>query len=163
MPDWTRLCTLLADDPELPGSVHLAATDPQAYLSTQADPLLGVEAGAGAAEPVDPWNALIDGLDVADALAYLDPEDTGAELAMALGEVARVCRSGADLEPIADITAGLEPAIRRAEEILAAFDLCLLHLEEDTDACPLVVADIGHVEEIVALAAGAGREVRPVE
>lgn len=163
MPDWTRLCTLLADDPELPRMVHLAAADPQAFRAARADPLLSDVSAAGAAEPVDPWNALIDGLDVADALAYLDPDDSGAELSMALGGVARVWRSGADLEPVADITAGLEPAIRRAEEILAVFDLCLLQLEEDTDACPLVVADIGHVEEIVALAAGAGREVRLVE
>lgn len=134
--DWGRLCALLDDDPELVAAVRdaLAAGD-------------------------DPWGALIDGLDDAGALAYLEPSDTGMELADALAGVPRVFRTGLDLEVVGDIDE-LDAAIARAETLLAPHALRIVYLAEDSDAVPLVVVPAAHAAEIVTLATGLGHEAR---
>ncbi|GAA3922917.1 DUF6630 family protein [Microbacterium invictum] len=137
--DWTRLCALLDDDPDLLTSVGAAAGDP---------------------DEADPWGAVIDGLDDAGALAYLERGDAGVELADALAGVPRVFRAGVDLEPVADVEGELPAAIARADAILAPQGLRLVYLAEDSDAFPLVVVPVAHADEIVALATKLGHEAR---
>ncbi|MGO1801458.1 MAG: DUF6630 family protein [Microbacteriaceae bacterium] len=129
--DWTRLCNLLDDDPEFAPAV-----------------LDAIEAGD------EPWDALIDALDDAGGLAYLDRGDTGDELADALPALPRVFRTGVEFDEVGDIGA-LGDAIRRADELLAPHGLGLLHIEdpEDEDAHPLVAIPTTDVDEIVALIA----------
>ncbi|UNK69834.1 hypothetical protein [Microbacterium sp. H1-D42] len=129
--DWARLCELLDDDPELGP---------------------GVERSLDA----DPWIALIDGLDDAGALAYLESTDSGVELADALAQLPRVFRAGAELDSVGDVDGELATAIAVADGILSRHDLRIVRLEEDEDACPLVVVPHSHVAEIVALAARCG-------
>jgi len=134
---WTRLCELLEDDPEIVAAVTRAA-----------------------AADADPWLVLIDGLDQAGVLAYLDPQDSGMELADALAGVPRVFRAGVDLEPVADIDGDLSAAITRADAILAPQALRIVYLAEEPDAYPLVVVSAEHAAEIVAVATSLGREAR---
>lgn len=127
--DWTRLCNLLDDDPEFAPAV-----------------LDAIEAGD------DPWDALIDALDDAGALAYLDLGDTGAELADALPALPRVFRTGVDLDEVGDVD-DLTAAVTRANELLAPHGLHLVHLAdpEDEDAYPLVAVPAANVDDIAAL------------
>ncbi|WP_404474707.1 hypothetical protein [Microbacterium aerolatum] len=127
--DWTRLCALLDDDPELAPAV-----------------LDAVEGGE------EPWEALIDALDDSGALAYLDLGDTGAELADALPALPRVFRTGADVDEVGDID-DLTGAVARANELLASHGLHLFHIEdpEDEDAYPLVAVPAADVDEIASL------------
>lgn len=135
--DWIRLCDLLDDDPELVSSVQVAAADGE-----------------------DLWDALIDGLDDAGALAYLDEEDSGVELVDALAGVPRVFRAGADLEPVADLEGDLATAIVSADRILAEHGLRIVYLEEDSDARPLVVVPVANAQEIVSTTKRLGHEAR---
>ena len=127
--DWTRLCNLLDDDPEFAPAV-----------------LDAVEAGD------DPWDALIDALDDAGSLAYLDLGDTGVELADALPALPRVFRTGADVDAVGDVD-DLTAAVAKAKEILAPHRLSLVHIEdpEDEDAYPLVAVPVANVDEIATL------------
>lgn len=127
--DWTRLCNLLDDDPEFAPAV-----------------LDAVEAGD------DPWDALIDALDNAGALAYLDRGDTGEELADALPALPRVFRTLVEFDEVGDI-GSLDGAISRAGELLAPHGLDLIHIEdpEDEDAYPLVAVPTATVGEIQTL------------
>lgn len=136
--DWTRLCELLDDDPELVAAVAEAAADP-----------------AG-----DPWGAVIDGLDDAGALAYLDRDDSGMELADALAGLPRVFRTGVDLESVGDLGGDLPAAIGQAEVLLAPHGLRIVYLAEEPGAFPLVVVPAGNADEIVTLATRLGREAR---
>jgi len=124
--DWTRLCDLLDDDPEIAPAVLEADDD-------------------------DRWTALIDGLDEAGALAYLDENDSGVELADALPALPRIFRAGIDVEEVGDIDGDVTMAIARADEILAPHGLRLVYLEEDTDAYPLVVVPAENVSAILEL------------
>ncbi|MEI4273814.1 hypothetical protein TEK04_19000 [Klenkia sp. LSe6-5] len=136
MTRWRRLCALLDDDPELWPSVQATLEDP----------------------PADPWTSLLDGLDDAGALAYLDRQDQGSELADALAGVPRVRDArldGAplDLGPVTDTDGDVPTAVRAADRVLAPAGLCLLHLDEDSDAYPLVVVravDRPEIEQLVA-------------
>jgi hypothetical protein len=132
---WMRLCALLDDDAEIATGV------------------------AALTEDALRWSALIDGLDDAGVLAYLDAQDTGVEVADALAGVPRVFRTGADLDVVGD-TDELDAAIAQADGILAEHGLRVVYLEEDSDAYPLVVVPIGNADEIVELAARIGREAR---
>jgi hypothetical protein len=125
MDDWMRLCTLLDDDPELAPAT-----------------LAAVEAGES------PWDALIEGLDDSGALAYLQKSDTGGELADALPALPRIARTGIDLDEVADVD-GLSAAITRANELLAADGLTLIHVDdpEDEDAYPLVAVSTADLDE----------------
>lgn len=127
--DWTRLCDLLDDDPEFAPAV-----------------LDAVEARD------DPWDALIDALDDAGALAYLDSEDTGVEVADALPALPRVFRSGVDLDEVGDIE-DLHDAVAKANRLLAPHSLRLIHIEdpENEDAYPLIAVPTTHVDEIQKL------------
>ncbi|RUR01453.1 DUF6630 family protein [Labedella endophytica] len=156
--DWTRLCGLLDDDPELSGSVLRAFSDPADHVAGQGQDL--PDRGTESADDVDPWFVMIDGLDESGALAYLDGEDSGVELADALAGLPRVFRTGADTEPVADVDGGLEDAIVRADEMLAPHGLRLVFLAEDSDAYPLVAVPSENVSEIVALAERLGHEAR---
>jgi hypothetical protein len=127
--DWTRLCDLLDDDPELAPAVRDA-----------------VDHGD------DPWDALIDALDDAGALAYLDRGDTGVELADALAALPRVFRAYVELDEVGDVD-GLDAAIAKANELLAPHLLRLVHIDdpEDDDAHPLVAVPTANVDEVQAL------------
>lgn len=132
---WERLCSLLDDDDQLCPGVRAALEDGDA----------------------DPWMALLDGLDDAGALAYLDAEDTGMELADALAHLPRVFRVQPDLGGVND-TDDLGAALRGADHTLrdAGFRLVLLEEDED-DALALVVVPSGSLQEISDLASGLGR------
>lgn len=138
--DWARLCELLDDDPMLRPEVERAASDPD---------------GEG-----DPWMVLIDCLDDAGALAYLDRGDSGMELADALAQVPRVFSAGVDLDRVGDLDGDLTAAIAFADGILIAHDLAVVHLEEDDDAYPLVVVPRANAAEATALAAHLGHSAR---
>lgn len=137
MDEWTRLCALLDDDPELAPSVRRSVRDGD-----------------------DAWAALIDGLDDAGALAYLEENDTGVELADALPQVPRVFAAGVEVDEVADVDGALTAAIVRADGILASHDLRIVYLEEDSDAYPLVVVPIANVAEILEIAARLGSTAR---
>ncbi|WP_277049372.1 DUF6630 family protein [Ruania albidiflava] len=156
---WVRLCALLADDPDVVVAVRLACTDPEGYLRKQAAEL--AVPGLHRPQDAEPWQALLDGLDGAGALAYLDAEDSGMELAEALAPLPRVVDAGADLEAVADLDGDLRTAIMGAEAILTGHGLRLVHLTEEPDACPLVVVPAAHVPEIVDLAARLGHAAHP--
>ena len=133
--DWTRLCGLLDDDPELAPAVRDAAEHDE-----------------------DPWDALIDALDDAGALAYLDRGDTGVELADALAALPRVFRADVELDEVGDVD-DLDAAIAKANELLAPRLLRLVHIAdpEDEDAHPLVAVPAANVDEIHALIGSLGR------
>lgn len=127
--DWARLCRLLDDDPELTPAA-----------------LEAVEGGES------PRDALLEGLDDAGALAYLEKNDTGAELADALHALPRIVRTGLELDEVGDIDT-LDAAITRANELLAEHGLALVYLEDpdDADAHPLVAVPVADLDEINAL------------
>ena len=77
--DWQRLCALLDDDEAVWEAVDAA-----------------LEAGD------DPWEALLDGLDEAGALAFLRSDDTGMELSDALAQLPRVFALQPDLDEVTD-------------------------------------------------------------
>lgn len=155
--DWIRLSALLDNDELLPESVALAAANPAAYFVEHEETLrLG---GSTSAADVDPWTALLDGLDDAGALAYLDTKDTGMEVADAMSELPRVKRIDADLTAISDID-DLDDAVAEVDGILAPHELRVIYLSEASDAYPLVVAPRSHTEEIIALAHKLGHEAR---
>lgn len=137
MNDWIRLCELLDNDPELVPALLLAVTNDE-----------------------DPWTALIDGLDDAGALAYLDETDTGVELADALPQLPRVFATGAQLDEVGDVEGDLTTAIVRADSILASHDLRIVYLDEDSDAYPLVVVPISNVAEIIEITQRLGFSAR---
>jgi hypothetical protein len=133
---WERLCGLLDDDEQLWPGVE--------------------EALAGGS---DPWGALLDGLDDAGALAYLDEGDTGMELTDALVQLPRVFRLQPDLDEVTD-TDDLDAAMRAADSVLAGEGHRLLRLDEpDSDAHALVVVPADAVPEIGRLAAALDRRI----
>lgn len=128
--DWERLAGLLDDDEEFRASVRES-----------------LDSG------VDPWDALLDGLDDAGALAFLDVADSGMELSDALAQLPRVFRLQADLDAVAD-TDDLTDAIRAADRVLAAGGRRLIRLDQaDPDAIALVVVPAAGVPEVLRLAA----------
>ena len=133
--DWQRLCALLDDDE----AVREAVDD-------------ALEAGE------DPWEALLDGLDEAGALAYLRADDTGMELSEALAQLPRVFDVQPDLDEVTD-TDDLAAATAAADRILAAEDLRVVRLVEEEDAWPIAVVPAESVAEIVRLAGAVGHEV----
>ncbi|OFI38036.1 hypothetical protein BIU82_05905 [Arthrobacter sp. SW1] len=155
--DWARLCGLLDDDAEFANDVRLAASDPEEYFRRHEGRLS--ERGIESADEIDPWLAVVDGLDDAGALAYLDWKDTGVELAQALAAVPRVVRSGINLEAVED-TDDLEDAVAHTDRLLAAGGLRVVYLDEDSDAYPLVVVPSTHAEEIIGISARLGHEAR---
>jgi len=134
MDDWTRLCNLLDDDPEFAPAV-----------------LDAVEAGD------EPWDALIDALDDAGALAYLDSDDSGIQVADALPALPRIFRSGIELDEVGDID-DLQDAVAKANHLLAPHALRLIHIEdpENEDAFPLIAVPTAHVDEIQRLISDLG-------
>lgn len=134
---WQRLCALLDDDEHLWPGVRAALQHADA----------------------DPWEALIDGLDEAGALAYLDAGDTGMELTDALAQLPRVFRLKPDLDEVTD-TDDLDDAVRVADSILEAAGHRLLELADpDDEARALVVVPAGAAPEILRLAAALDRSV----
>jgi hypothetical protein len=133
---WERLCGLLDEDEQL---------------------WPGVEEALGGGS--DPWEALLDGLDDAGALAYLDEGDTGMELTDALVQLPRVFRLQPDLDEVTD-TDDLDAAMRAADAVLAGEGHRLLRLDEpDSDAHALVVVPADAVPEIERLAAALDRRI----
>ncbi len=130
---WQRLCALIDDDPQVWPEVSSALD-----------------------EGDDPWEALIGALDDAGALAYLDIEDTGMELAEALAQLPRVFQLQPNLSEAND-TDELREAIAVADGVLAEGGVRLLMLEDDDDeAQALVVVPAESVDEIVEIAAQLG-------
>ena len=128
--DWHRLCDLLDTDEHLWPGVETALGD----------------------HDEDPAEALLDGLDDAGALAYLDAGDTGMELTDALVQLPRVFRLQPDLGEVTD-TDDLDDALAAADGVLAAREHRLLELEEpDGDSRALVVVPAGAVTEILRIA-----------
>lgn len=153
---WTRLCALLDDDPQLAPGVRSALADPEAYLER---PGTGGMPGPGV--PVaEPWQTLLDGLDDAGALAYLDAADSGMELAEALAALPRVVVAGPSLATITDLEGDLPAVIGAADELLAAHGLGIVQLVEEADACPLVVVPAERVPEILQVVRQLGRAAR---
>ncbi|MGV2984806.1 hypothetical protein ACNPNP_14000 [Microbacterium sp. AGC85] len=156
--EWIRLCGLLDDDAELTASVKQAVDDPDAYYAAHADDLL--DRGIESASDIDPWLVIIDGLDEAGALAYLDWKDGGAQLADALAGLPRIFATGIDLDAVGDIEADLPTAVAVANGMLDEHGLTLVYLEEDSDAYPLVAVEADDAEQIVALASALGHVAR---
>ena len=107
-----------------------------------------------------PWQALLDGLDDAGALAYLEGEDTGMELADALAQLPRVFRLQLDLGGVSDID-DLGSSMVAADALLARRGCRLLLLQdpEDEEACALVAVPEANVPEALALSADLNRSV----
>jgi pimeloyl-ACP methyl ester carboxylesterase len=136
---WERLTRLLDDDELLWPLVRVAA-----------------ESGGGG----EAWAALLDGLDDAGALAYLDAEDTGMELADALAQLPRVFRLQPDLDEVND-TDDLADAMIAADRLLAGGGFRLIELPDDDDeAHALAVVEGSNLAEILRLSAELGRPVR---
>lgn len=138
--DWQRLCALLDDDETVWEAVEEA-----------------LEQGD------DPWEALLDGLDDAGALAYLQSDDTGMELTDALAQLPRVYALQPDLGEATD-TDELPEAMRVADGALAIGSLRLLRLVEDDDAdsWPVVAVRTDARAEIRSLAEALGHEAAGV-
>jgi hypothetical protein len=101
----------------------------------------------------DPWEALVNGLDDAGALAYLDAGDTGMELADALAQLPRVFRLQPDLGKVND-TDELGDALVAADGLLARNGCRLVQLvDDDEDAYALAVVPEANVPELVRLSA----------
>lgn len=130
--DWRRLCGLIDDDQAVWEAVE-AALD-----------------GGG-----DAWEALLDGLDEAGALAYLQTEDTGMELTDALVQLPRVFATQPDLDTVTD-TDDLAAATRLADRLVAMDDLRVIRLEEEDDAWPLIVVPEDRAADVIRLAAAVG-------
>ncbi|WP_119697820.1 DUF6630 family protein [Microbacterium halotolerans] len=156
--DWTRLCQLLDDDQELLEAVELAAGDPEAFLAAHGD-MLG-ELGVTKASQIDPWLAMIDALDDAGALAYLEGDDAGEELADALAALPRIVAAGAELDEVSDVEDSLVAAIVVADRLLAPHGLRVVYLDEGTEDVPLVVVPVANVEEILLVADRLDRTAR---
>ena len=133
--DWRRLCALIDDDEAVWEAVESA-----------------IDAGD------DPWEALLDGLDEAGALAFLRADDTGMELSDALAQLPRVFAVQPDLGEVTD-TDDLVEATAAADRILAAEDLRVVRLIEEDDAWPVTVVPASGMAEIIRLAEGLGHEV----
>lgn len=134
---WERLCSLLDDDEQLWPAVEAA-----------------LEESDG-----DPWDALLDGLDDAGALASLESEDTGMELADALAQLPRVFRLQPDLGEVTD-TDDLDEAIRAADRLLEEHAHRLLILEnDDEDVHELVVVPEEAVGPILETAEALERSI----
>jgi hypothetical protein len=129
--EWRRLCELLDEDETVWQAVESALQ-----------------------EGADPWEALLDGLDDAGVLAYLQAEDTGMELSDALAQLPRVFELQPDLDAVTD-TDDLSAAMRAADRALGAGGLRLLRLveEDDAESWPLVAVPVAAFEEVVRLAA----------
>lgn len=138
--EWERLARLLDDDDE---AVAVAVRQ-------------AVEQGD------DPWAALLDGLDEAGALAYLQSGDTGMELTDALAQLPRVFAKQPDLDDATD-TDDLAEATRIADAALAEHDLRIVRLVEDDESWPLVVVPEGRVREILTAVTALGESVAVIE
>jgi hypothetical protein len=131
---WERLCLLVDDDPQLWPAVRDALEEDE-----------------------DPWEALLDGLDDAGALASLRADDSGMELADALAQLPRVFRLQPEFGGVND-TDDLDDAIALADEILSEEGWRLVGLPED-DGHSLVVVPADATTEIARVAGELGRTV----
>lgn len=156
--EWARLCGLLDDDAELVASVTQAVDNPAEYYAVHADDLR--DRGIESAADIDPWLVMIDGLDEAGALAYLDWKDSGAQLADALAGLPRIFATGVDLDAVGDVEADLPTAVAVANGVLDEHGLALVYLDEDSDAYPLVAVASEDAEQIVAIARALGYVAR---
>lgn len=131
---WRRLCASLDEDQAVWESVEAA-----------------LEAGE------DPWEALLDGLDEAGALAFLRSDDTGMELSDALAQLPRVFALQPDLDEVTD-TDDLREATAAADRILAGSALRVVRLVEEDDAWPVAVVPSANAGAVADLAAALGHE-----
>jgi hypothetical protein len=123
------------------------------------DELLWPQVRGALDDEADPWEALLDGLDDAGALAYLDADDTGMELADALAQLPRVFRLQLDLGVVND-TDELDDAMAAADALLASHGWRLARLQEsDEDAYALAVVPVENLPEISRLGAQLQRAV----
>jgi len=137
--DWRRLCALLDDDETVREAVEAA-----------------LDAGE------DPWEALLDGLDEAGALAYLRSDDTGMELSDALAQLPRVYRVQPDLDEVTD-TDDLGLAMRAADSAVDQGGLALLRLVEveDDASWPVVAVRTDDRDRAIELATALGHRLLP--
>lgn len=137
---WQRLCALIDDDEHLWPSVSAALE----------------------LEDADPWETLLDGLDDAGALAFLDTADTGMELVDALAQLPRVFRLQPDLDEANDAD-DLDDAIRAADATLGGSGCRILELgQADADARALVVVHTADLTELMRLAAELDQPLVPL-
>lgn len=155
---WARLCALLHDSPAVATDVALARDIPEAYFAAYEDDLL--DRGIESPDEVHPWLALIDALATANALAYLDWKASADDLVSAIGSLPHLAGRGIDLDPLRGSGDRLEAVLGHADRLLADQGLRLLHLDEDSDAYPIVVVPERDAAEIVVLAAQLGNDAR---
>jgi len=136
--EWSRLSELLDDSADVAAAVAQAADDPG----------------------VDPWAVLIDALDGAGALAYLDWKDSGQQVAAALALLPRIADAGLDLGEVAAAEEDAPAAVAAVNRALDAYGITVVHLDEDSDAYPLVAVASGDADRVAALAQSLGRTAR---
>lgn len=158
---WSDLIPLLTEDDSVLAAVIQAVTAQSAYFRDHEDTLL--ERGIDEPGHVTGTIALVDALDEAGELAYLDWKTHASDVAGLLANLPRVRASEVSLEPVADLEVSLEPAVAAANRLLEPAGIAVVVLDEDSDAYPLVAVPRELLPRIQDFAARAGATVRVLE
>lgn len=156
---WRKLSGRLSDEPTVTAEAVQAVEDPAAYFAEHRTRLSS--RGIIGPESVTGTIALIDALQAADQLAYLDWKASPEETIDACSILPRVRVSGADLSdpaataPVSDVWSTVRVINHRLRDVGLAFVM----LNEWSDAYPLALIRLEDRRSISALARGAGLEL----
>ncbi len=156
--DWDVLCELISPgDSSLKEEVRLARTDKEGYFARYEDQLWerGIEAAAG----VQPWLALIDGLERRGLLREFDWKLEREELRFQLEKLRPCKQQNVCLAQLGSTSAEGETLFSVAASELAGYSLALLWFHMESDSYPSVVVPVAEVERVIAAAARVGEQV----
>lgn len=155
---WKALTEQLTDDEQARASVSLALDAPARYFSEHRQALR--DRGIEEADGLRPVIALVDALEGAGELAYLDWKSNPGTVVEELAGLPRLQRADVDLDPLLDLEGDLELALAHVNRLLKPADLAVIVIDEDSDAYPLVVIGRDRLSRVTDLAAEADAVVR---
>ena len=153
---WTELVT---DNAGARSAVRQSVDDPQGYFTEHEDELAGGR-GIEDAEELEGVIPVVEALQDAGELAYLDWEEPADEVVGKLAGLPRVAQSGVDLAPLTDSEDSVEQVAAQANELLRPAGVVIVVLDEDSDAFPLVAVPVDRADQVVALGQRLGSDVR---
>lgn len=153
---WDRFAALLTDDPGVAPQVRLAVADPAGYLAAHEDALL--QRGIEEADEVEGVVALVDALQGAGEVAYLDWKEEAGEVRAQVAGLPRVRAAGVALDAAGE--GSVEQVARAISRLLGPAGLVVVQVDEGSDAYPLVAVPADRLPALVAAGAAVDVGVR---
>ncbi|OYO01100.1 hypothetical protein B0O41_2975 [Propionibacteriaceae bacterium ES.041] len=156
--NWCTFTALITDNAEARAAVQQSADDPQGYFDAREEDL--ADRGIEDVEELTGVIPVVDALERAGELAYLDWKEPADEVVGKLARLPRVAGSGVDIPVLADSDGEVEQVTAQVNELLRPSGVVVAVLDEDSDAFPLVAVAADRADQVVELGQQLGSDVR---